>query len=239
MKPISIKIDYLNLRNERQNINNNKVINAIKSRNMNDFNDNINKKELDRVIEEINISIDELINKCIKDDILCKITAGRISKNASRQGTTDEALQLEICNSTTSKLGVFINNLTSTAFRPTKDGKIVSKSEMEDKKISKDMCMKSFDAKITGKLKGWIFAKVVMGSGGHQDNVFEEADILCNWVLNYGKNYDELFVIMIDTDNNIKLNIIKNKYINVKNLIIVDHYDFQTFIIDKYYDESI
>ena len=60
-----------------------------------------------------------------------------------------------------------------------------------------------------------------------------------NWVLNYGKNYDELFVIMIDTDNNVKLNIIKNKYINVKNLIILDHYEFQNFIISKYYDESI
>jgi hypothetical protein len=239
MKPIATKIDYLNLRNERQHINNNKVINAIKSRNMNDFNDNINKKELVRVIEEINISVDELINKCANDDILCKITSGRISKNASRQGTNDETLQLEMCNMTTSKLGVFVNNLTSTAFRPTKDGKIISKGEMEDNKISKDMCLKSFDAKITGKLNGWIFAKVVMGSGGHQDNVFEEADILCNWVLNYGKNYDELFVVMIDTDNNIKLNIIKNKYINVKNLIIVDHYDFQNFIINKYYDESI
>ena len=101
------------------------------------------------------------------------------------------------------------------------------------------MCWKSFDGRIEGNLTGWIFAKVVFSSGGHQDNVFEEADILCNWVLTYMQECSELFVILIDTNLTEKLNVIKSKYATTKNLLIVNHFGFQTYLIDNYYKESI
>ena len=83
---------------------------------------------------------------------------------------------------------------------------------MKEKKILKDECLKSFDGKISGKLFGWLFAKVVFGSGGHQDNVFEEADNLCCWVKKFHRDSENLFVILIDTDLEDKFNKLKSKY---------------------------
>lgn len=240
-KPNARQIDWADTRNERQKINNLKVFNAIKERNMREFDKNINDKELDRVLDETGLTREELIAECAKEggDILCRITSGRISINASRQGTKDEALQLEISNTTSSQFGINIENLSATAYRPTKDGLIVSSNEMKKRKIPKDMCLKSFDAKISGKTEGWIFAKVVFGSGGHQDSVFQEADSMCEWVSKYKQDGTELYVIMIDTDLTSKFDIIKNKYISTKNLMVTNHYDFQNHIIDKYYQPSI
>ena len=240
-KPNAIKIDCANIRNERQKINNLKVFNAIKERNMGEFYKNVNDKELERVLDETSLTIEELFAECVKEggDLLCKITSGRISKNASRQGTKDEALQLEISNTTSTQFGINIENLSATAYRPTKDGLIVSSNEMKEQNIPKDMCLKSFDAKISGKMEGWIFAKVVFGAGGHQDNVFEEADSMCEWVSKYKQEGHELYVIMLDTDLTNKFDIIKNKYISTKNLMVTNHYDFQNYIIDKYYQPSI
>ena len=55
-----------------------------------------------------------------------------------------------------------------------KDGKIISERTYKMRDINKDCCLKSFDGSIDGKLSGYITAKISYGSGGHQDNVFEE-----------------------------------------------------------------
>jgi hypothetical protein len=240
-KPSARQIDWADTRNERQKINNLKVFNAIKEGNMIKFYKNVNGKELNRVLNEIGLTIEELFAEFVKEggDILCRITSGRISIKASRQGTKDEALQLEISNTASSHFGINIENLSATAYRPTKDGLIVSGDEMKKKNIPKDMCLKSFDAKISGKMEGWIFAKVVFGTGGYQDSMFEEADSMCEWVSKYKQDSTELYVIMIDTDLTSKFDIIKNKYISTKNLMVTNHYDFQNHIIDKYYQPSI
>jgi hypothetical protein len=52
-------------------------------------------------------------------------------------------------------------------------------------------CLKSFDAKI------------VIGNGGHQDNVFEETCNFCEWVLNFGDKND-IYIVLIDTNLKIK-----------------------------------
>lgn len=57
-------------------------------------------------------------------------------------------------------------------------------------------CLKSFDVKINGKIAGWVFAKIVIGNGGHQDNVFEET---CN----FGDKND-IYIVLIDTNLKIK-----------------------------------
>jgi hypothetical protein len=240
-KPRARQIDWASRRSERQKINNLKVFNAIKERNMSEFYKNVNDKELERVLDETGLTREELIAECAKEggDLLCRMTSGRISINSSRQGTKDEELQMDISNTTSSQFGINIENLSTTAYRPTKNGLIVSGNEMKERKIHKDACLKSFDAKISGKMEGWIFAKVVFGSGGYQDSMFQEADSMCEWVSKYKQDGTELYVIMLDTDLTDKFDIIKNKYISTKNLMVTNHYDFQNHIIDKYYQPSI
>ena len=188
-----------------------------------------------RILEETNLNLEELIDKCSKDDILNIILSGRISKVSSRQGSTDEYNQLKVCNDISELFGINIIRLNNNEYRPLKGSEeIIQKNEMKKRKILKDNCLKSFDSKITGNMKGWIFSKVVKGKGGHQDNVFEEADILCKWVEEFNKNKEEIYVIMIDTDLINKINILKTKYKHVNNILITDHYEFQNYIINNY-----
>lgn len=152
-----------------------------------------------------------------------------IAKSAIRQGCFEEKMQLDICAQIASQRGVHIKNLSATAFRPTKDGRIINNTEA--KKIPKNDCLKSFDAKITGKITGWIFAKVVFGNGGAQDNVFEEAYTFCEWVQKYG-NSDDIYVVLIDTDLEQRFKILKNKF-HEKNLLVVNHRELQEYFIQN------
>ena len=81
---------------------------------------NINSKEFSRVLNDINISMEEIMKKCREDLIFAKVLSGRISIKSSRQGTKDEKLQIETCNELGSKLGVKITNLKVDEFRPQK-----------------------------------------------------------------------------------------------------------------------
>jgi ribosomal protein L25 (general stress protein Ctc) len=78
-------------------------------------------------------------------------------------------------------------------------------------------------------LNGWIFAKVVYGKGGHQDNVFVEAHEFGEWVLKHG-NDDELYVLMIDTDLSLQFNALKKKF-DMKNIMVCNHVDFQRILL--------
>lgn len=225
-----IVLDCSNLRSERQKINNLATLNALIESDIELLKKNSNEKEIERVLIELDTSMDTIFDKCKSDLIFAKTLAGRIAIMASRQGTKDEELQLNTCNLTTSKFGITIENLNATAYRPTKCGKIVNKQEC--KKYEKNDCLKSFDGKIDGRVKGWIFAKVVFGNGGHQDNVFEEAHTFCEWVCKFG-NTTELYVVLIDTDLTSQFNELKKKY-HKNNLLVVNHVDFQQYMIDKF-----
>ena len=111
----------------------------------------------------------------------------------------DKAFQK--CNEAISQVGVYIDDLSTTTFRPTKDGRILTNKEYKKSSLKKNDCLKSFDAKISGLVNGWVFAKVAFGKGGHQDNVFSEAHNFVEWANKYGKD-DQLYVILIDTDLN-------------------------------------
>ena len=181
IKPISI--DIFNIRQERQKNNNNIAI---------------------RKIQECNITEKQLLDECKNNIILTSVLAGRIAINASRQGIKDEIIQLDTLNITSSKLGINIIKLSSNLYRQTKYGEILNNIEIKKRNINLRDCLKSFDAKISGKISGWIFAKIVIGSGGHQDNVFEEAYNLCKWIIKFGDKKD-IYIILIDTD-------LKSKY---------------------------
>ena len=233
-----IVAEFKNLRVMRQKINNNSVLQAIQQDNPKNFKTSINEKEMVRTLDDLSVDFDTFWKKC-KDDILfAKLASGRLAKKASRQGTKDECEQLRICNFTTQQCGVSIENLPATGVRPTKDGQIVSRKEMDDKNITMDCCLKSFDGKMSGKLNGFITAKVVFGNGGHQDNVFEEMDVMAEWWTNYKKESEEHLIVLIDTDLSDKFECIRKKYEEYNNIGVFNHVQFQKYIIDRFYEES-
>jgi len=223
-----IQFDIHTIRQERQRINNSLVLEGMKMR---DLTKNVNRKELDRALNEMEITEEQFLDKCATDIIFAKGLAGRISINASRQGTKDEDFQITTCNITSSKCGTTIENLSATAYRPTKNGDIITNSQVKTLKIQKNDCLKSFDAKISGKKNGWLSAKFVIGRGGHQDNVFEEEHTLCDWVIKYGKE-NEIYMILIDTDLISQLDELKEKYETHPNIIIGNHVEIQKYFID-------
>lgn len=225
-------IDFSNIREIRQKHNDNTVYELIKSKNLNAIKKSCNTKELSRILTNYNISLETLIDDCNNNDLLAKMTSGRISILASRQGCKDEYVQLQTCHNISSLFNININQLPNDALRPCKDGTIVSKEQfkmMQDK----NCCLKSFDAEITGAVQGYIFAKVTYSNGGHQTNVFEEAYTFADWVKNYG-NPELLFVLLIDTDLTCQFEQLKLKSIEQKNLLVVNHVEFQQYIIDNY-----
>jgi hypothetical protein len=232
--PRPIKLNFTELRNERKKSNSHSALEGF----LNGDESKYNVKQLEWLCCYSNKTKEELIVKCIDDKMYGDLLGCQIAINASRQGTKDEELQITTCNITSSKCGILIENLSSSAFRPTKSGEIFSNKEFKkafkEEKILKNDCLKSFDARISGKISGWMFAKVVLGSGGHQDNVFEEAHMFCNWVVNCGKK-DELFVVLIDTDLISKFNDLREKYKNVLNILIGNHEEIQQYFIDRYY----
>jgi len=122
IKPI--EIDIVSIRLNRQNEN---IMLANTSITSKDLTKNINKEEYKRVLQElqrVNISEDELLDECRNNIMSTTLLAGRISINASRQGSKDEQLQLEVCSKTFSKCGIVLYNLSSTSFRPKKMEKL-------------------------------------------------------------------------------------------------------------------
>jgi hypothetical protein len=236
MIPKAIRINFKDIRSIRQKNNNMIVYLCIKNNKKKDFYENINKNKLERILDELELSFDQFWKKCSDDIYFAKLASSSLSKCSSRQGSIDEAEQLRICNITTKLCGVNITNLSSKTFRPTKDGNIISQIEMKQKNITKDCCLKSFDGKISGRMKGYIAAKVSFGYGGHQDNIFEEMDILANWWSNYKIEENEYLIILIDTDLKYKFTCLKTKYKKINNIKVFDHFELQEYIINKYYE---
>lgn len=237
-KPKPIEQNFKEIRNDRQDNNIKVVCDSIKTNDMNTFSKNINDKEWQRALHTLNSTKEALFQKCSEDDICCKLLSMNIAKSSSRQGSKDEIEQLRTCNITAQLYGLTITNLTATELRPTKDGLILSKTEMKSKRISKDCCLKSFDGQISGKMNGFIAAKVVYGSGGHQDNVFEEMDTLAEWWKTYKCETDEILIVLIDTDLTTKVARLKEKYNDVNNILVFNHIDFQQYIINKYHNDE-
>lgn len=238
LKPI--EQNFKEIRIVRQTNNNKIVYESLREGNLERLYKNINNEEYKRTLRDLELSEEDFVLECKNNNLFARLASRNISKNASRQGSKDETEQIRTCNITSQKCGIFIENLNAINFRPTKDGSIISNDEMKIKRIQKDCCLKSFDAKISGNINGFISAKVAYGSGGHQDNVFEELDTLAEWWKKYKSESEELLVILIDTDLIQKITTIKEKYSSINNVKVFNHIEFQKYMIDKYYiDESI
>ena len=129
-KPVPIKLDFKDIRKIRQKTNYKLAEDAIIS----NTDEHINTKELERILDQLQLTKDEFVKKCIEDEDYRKLASIPISKKASRQGTKDEKLQIDTCNYTAEKCGLIVSNLSTNESRPTKDGSIISKTEMQKKK---------------------------------------------------------------------------------------------------------
>jgi hypothetical protein len=185
----------------------------------------INFKSLDRLAEQLNVDRNYLYEKCKSDYEYALTLAHGCAILSSRQGSKDETFVLDEINKVSSQYGIYIQSLNNQDLRPTKDGRILSKKEFENSKISKLECLKSIDAVINGKVEGYIFAKIVFGEGGHQDNVFHEAAQFGDWSHQYGQS-DKVYVVLIDTDLEKKYTELKEKY-DSGNVWVVNHVEFQ------------
>lgn len=235
MQPIVF--DIIGVRKGRQHTNNTLAEESITR---GDLPNNINVKEFQKVLTELKlIDIDEkeLLQQCRSNKLVLKLLAGRIAIQASRQGCKDESMQIATCKETFSRCGIDVKQISSTSMRPTKDGELLTKKEMLSRNIKIEDCLKSFDAQFNGKITGFIFAKIVIGSGGHQDNVFEETYTICEWIVNF-TDKTKTFIVMIDTDLIEKYNKLIKRYENHKNIIIGNHSRVQQQVIDAHYDES-
>jgi hypothetical protein len=232
----SVEITYLDfqgIRRDRQTNNVTKTYNCLINDKRDEFYKLINIKIYEEHKKKYGYTDDYIFEKCKTCDVAASSLCELVSKKASRQGNKDETLQIKTCNDLCKKkqIDISINSLSNKALRPTKDGQIVSKIEMKDKSISKDLCLKSFDAEISGKINGFVCAKVCYGSGGHQDNVFEEMDTFCEWWKKYKFNTNEILVILIDTDLEKKQLRLKKKFDGINNIKIFNHIDFQQYLL--------
>jgi hypothetical protein len=227
-----IVIDCKNLRDERRDANIREVFTHIINKDKDAIINSCNKKELHRQMLYLELDYDTLLQEC-NNIYFAKVLASHIAINASRQGTKDESFVLNQCNITTKTIGIHIQILSNTAYRPTKDGRIITHVEYQP--LKKHECLKSFDAKITGKINGWIFAKITYANGGHQGNVFEEAYQMCEWVKSY-QDPTHLYVILIDTDlDKLFYNLRDHcKKYQLNNLIVVDHIELQRYMLIHY-----
>lgn len=234
MKPIVL--DCSNLRLERQRINNLQVYNALIKTDKKLLKPLINQKELNRVLLDTELTENELLQKCKSDFITAKILAGRISKQANRQGTKDEETQLLTCAITGQKCGIIIEKLNNTDYRPLKvpinNKTVVTKAEFKTMNLDRNDCLKSFDGRITGRITGWITSKITIDGGGHQDNVNIELNDFCEWVIKYGDS-NSYYIVLWDTNNLKQFESLKERYKSKDKLLIVNHIQFQEFLINK------
>ena len=124
-----IQIDCKDLRVERQKESNNTMLKLLQSGDITLVKRYCNINEFGRLLEDLDIDEQKLINKCADDLLFAKVVSRQISKMASRQGTKDEAFILQKCNETTSKVGIYVEYLSTVAYRPTKDGRILTNNQ--------------------------------------------------------------------------------------------------------------
>ena len=222
-------------RNDRQGYNNKLAYDAIKSNPKKPKNNFINNKALDRLLAYLNYdNLDEIIkDKNNHEEIILKISSLYIAKNASRQGTIDEDLQLEKIN----KLQEYeITIIKDGQQKPIKGGGMRKSGKKQPDEL------KSIDFVIKYKTEeiGYITAKVSSGEGGHQYNVLDEITQFCDWSLIQQKNnkQQKVYVVLYDSMNTSKLfNDIQKKYKNT-NLILTDTKKFKNDFLNWFRDKN-
>jgi hypothetical protein len=220
--------DVLNEREESQKVNNEIALNALLEKvKVSQINKFLNIENLKRVLKQENITYDELLKSC-KDDFYTRNLARYLAKNSSRQGKKVESLIIEGVSTSMRKYGFNINACGVNDLRFTKTGKVLNEKEFNKLNLNKNIdSHKSIDGLISGLIEGYIIAKVVIGNGGHQDNVLHEIINYIEWINNFWEK-DKLYVFLIDGKEFPELNKYKSD-----NLWIVNHIEFQKKLIER------
>lgn len=225
------EIDAVAKRKDNQINNYNLVEEALRESNMSVAKKRGNPNRLKVILTYLGISENDLLNKC-KDKDFRKLVAIIMSILSTRQGGALEREILEGINNYTKTLGVYVESLSNDALRPMISGGIITNAEVERKHIDKKKeTLKSIDGLISGKIDGYIFAKVMTGEGGGtQDNVVIESHNFINWAEKEPK--DKIYVVLIDGDYLHKAlpGLLKRDNMNIW---VCDHIKFQERIEEK------
>ena len=225
------EIDAVEKRKENQIINYNLVEEALRETNIYVAKERGNPNKLEEILTYLNISEKQLLNKC-KDDDFRKLVSIIMAILSTRQGGALEREILDGINSYTKTLDVYVESLPNTALRPLKTGGVITTAEMKKKGIDKKTgTLKSIDGLISGKINGYIFAKVMTGKGGgHQDNVIIESHNFIDWAEKEPKN--KIYVLLIDGDY-LHTELPKLLERDNMNIWVCDHKTFQKRIEEK------
>ena len=105
---------------------------------------------------------------------------------------------------------------------------MLSLNDFKSKNLNKDVdALKSVDGIFDGPKSGYIFAKIVIGDGGHQDNVLHEINQYIDWAKTYGEE-NKIYVMLIDGK---QFDVLKSK--QTKNVWVVNTVEFQEKLIGK------
>lgn len=233
------RIDFETIRVQRQDTNDDQMFDDI----MNKKYKYILTKRETQLIREVRthnrhcneeLTLESFLLKCSQEPSLASSVARNISKCASRQGTRDEKEQISVCSNIASQCGIQITQLSPDDERPLEDGTLWKKGDVKSKQNKK---YKSYDATIEGKLSGKLSAKVCVGTGGHQDNVVSENKDLIEWYKKHG-NANAVLVILFDASHQKYIDELKEQANGYPNIIVMDHHEFQEYLIQNYYMES-
>jgi hypothetical protein len=215
------------LRSDRQKLNYNLAIDS-------KFEKGVNPEALNRLCEYLSMTKEEVVLKASRDEAFEKTVAMYVSINASRQGTKDEAFIVQGISREVKKYGIDIRNYTTNEKVPIRESSQVLPRSQAKKKHDSHLLMKSFDfgGKICDNRRIEGFAKVCLGSGGHQDNVFHEASEFMKWASEYGSK-NTIYTVLIDTDQEKIFNNLKNleEELGKQNLWVASHRELQERLI--------
>lgn len=220
-------LDVAKLRPDRQRANNKKARSFLEGQ-RNTEQKVINEDEEKRILNELKdltnsseslvVLLAEITEKRNADqliEITTRLLSRSVSIDASRQGALDEITQLNrldedfmIANELPFRL---LNPKTHKnlveEMVPVLEGGLMTRKEFKKKfKNNKNTsALKSFDAELwyLNECVGYVFAKVVVGDGGHQDNVFHEARNMISWFEKQQEQAElkeKLLVFLIDYD---------------------------------------
>lgn len=158
----------------------------------------INVKALERYLTKENLTRETLSKECSKNPLYARAIASMLSIQASRQGSKDEDYVLKGIGDYVKQFGYQVESLSPKAARPIRGGGIAENVKVKD---NEEEYLKSLDALIWrgDYCFAYVFAKVVVGVGGHQDNVKREALEFIEWAQK--DSTVDHYVVLIDGED--------------------------------------
>lgn len=229
------KFSAQSIREQRQKENYDKAIRVIllnsSKQNLKKYQSNINIKQLDRLLEHTGLSYSTLRQKCEQDSLFASIVGFACAVSSTRQAKRDESYVIErISDSLQEQSTYFMEALDVHALVPTRDGRVLHRKEIKEENLMKSNdCLKSIDALIKNvenpNYKGYVFAKITTGEGGHQDNVSIEMMDFVKWCNEYSDA--DINVCLIDGTP-----LEKYKQYETDKIWIVNHEELQARLIN-------